>query len=106
MADPDRWVGRDKRPIEEFVVQWDFVDDISAGDTVSALGGSGSAITAKRMDTGADDAGFLESPTLDGTKLRVQVQGGDDKVDYHVTFKAKTANGDVFSRVVGVRVRA
>jgi hypothetical protein len=103
---PDRWVGRDKRPIEEFVVEWDFVDDVAAGDTVLDVGGGNSSVTATRADTGASEASFIEGAVRSDTKLRAQVQGGLANVDYLVSFKAKTQNGDLFERVVGVRVRA
>lgn len=104
---PDVWLGRDKRPTEQFVVEWDFIDDVAVGDTVLDVGGGSSSITATQVDTGADvSSTLLQGATRSGNKLRAQVQVGTAGKDYHVSFKAKTTNGDLFDRVVGVRVRS
>lgn len=81
---------------------WDFVNDLEIGDSVAMA-----TVTAKRLDTGADvSSAFLQGKTVESRLVHVQVQGGEDGVDYDVEFLASTADGDVFERHVKVQVRA
>jgi hypothetical protein len=112
MPRPDNRLARAKRPTEEFRLSWDFVNDAEASDSYVSH-----TITATVVSTGADATGiFLQSPTRlpdfvdpDGRlhiTLGVQVQGGTDGLDYDVTFRLVTTQGDAFERVVRVAVRA
>jgi hypothetical protein len=100
-AAPDVTLSRYKRVAEEFRIAWDFVNDLETGDTIPTA-----AVTAVRTDTGATVAAFLEQPALIvGAVVSIQVQGGTAGLDYDVTFSITTTQGDVFERVVRVRVR-
>jgi hypothetical protein len=97
----DAVLSRRKRPNEEFRISWDFTNDLEPGDPLAQQ-----LVTAKDS-AGVDVSGtFLQGAAITGTKIVVQAQGGSDGKDYFVTFKATTAGGDVFERVVRIRVRA
>jgi len=97
----DSILARDLRPEEEFRVSWDYVNDLAAGDTIT-----GQSVTAVNSDAVNVTATFLQSPLIAGTTISVQIQAGVDKKDYLVTFKATTANADVFVRTLLVKCRA
>jgi len=105
MPRPDKQLARAKRPLEEFRLSWDFVNDVEASDSYASH-----TISATVVSTGADVTGtFLQSPTrigATGAVLGVQVQAGTDGLDYDVLFRLVTTQGDAFERVVRVAVRA
>lgn len=93
---PDASMERDKRPDEEYRVQWDFANDLETGDSLSAQ-----AVTIADVTTGADmTATMLQSPAIDGTKVVVQIQAGTPGKKYDVTFRATSAAGDKWTRVL------
>jgi hypothetical protein len=98
---PDAILSRAKRPSEEFRLGWDFVDDIEAGDTLLAQ-----EVKCLKASDGSDvTATMIESPSLDGTTVLAQVQGGTAGETYHVRFQATSTAGDKWQRVVSLRVR-
>lgn len=99
---PDKILSRPKRPTEEFRLAWDFVNDLEQGDA-----GASSDVKAFDVADGSDvSATFLQGPALIGNVVSVQVQAGTDGHEYDVRFQLTTTAGDVFQRVVRVRVSA
>ena len=99
---PDKILSRYKRPTEEFRLAWDFVNDVEQSD-------AGSSFEVKAYDSadGSDvSTTLLQDATRVGNVVEVQVQAGTDGHDYDIRFQLATTQGDVFQRVVQVRVGA
>lgn len=98
----DKILSRYKRPSEEFRMAWDFVNDVESGDTAS-----GFEVKAFDVADSSDVSGtLLQNAVRVGNVVDVQVQAGTDGHDYYVRFQLTTSGGDVFQRVVLMRVKA
>jgi hypothetical protein len=100
---PDKILSRSKRPSEEFRLSWDFVNDVEAGDSGSAF--EVKAFDASNADTDVSTT-FLQNASRSDKVVSVQVQAGTADHDYDVRFQLTTAGGDVFQRIVRIRVGA
>lgn len=95
-------VGRKKRVIEQFILQFEFTPDLKNGDTVT-----GHAVTAKLVRDGSDATSTFTTGAAHSTPyVSVTVRAGTAGESYDVVFTATTAQGNTYSHVVRVPVEA
>ena len=86
-----------KSPDEKFYIGIDFSPNFSSGEYIDA---SNVSITAVEKGTGQDATDvIMDAATIqvqDGTKLIVNIQGGEEGKWYVITFKITTTLGNVF----------
>lgn len=102
----DAQLQRSKYPDEEFVIAWDFTDDLDTDESITDVAVDGTRVEA--VDQDGDDVSddVLEGANVFERQLRVRLKAGADGDNLAVRFIAVTSAGSQFERVVAVRVRA
>lgn len=82
----------------------DFADLVPSGDSISAVGATGSTAVDS---TGTSAASLITSTTVSGTKLIVLLAAaGTDGMNYRLTVTAQmTTAATIFSKIYEIRVR-
>ena len=83
----------EKQPFEELVVCVDFANVLATGETISTPSVVGSAVV------------LVGAVSAVGTQVRHSVEAGVDGVDYNLSFRIVTSNGNQFEEDVRLSVR-
>lgn len=83
-----------KDPDEVLDYQWDFADDLAAGESLAAHDVTVTGVT-------------LDDSMIDGTAVRAWVSGGTAGANAEITFQATTDNtpARIFERTALLRIR-
>ena len=85
-------------------IEFDFVDEIPAGDSIKAVG-AGTAVTAVSSE-GTPFPSIISQVVIDGTKLRATISNITEGRDYLVTYTIQAEiSGEQFDKYLVVRAR-